>query len=215
MTVVLGEHAIDDLRRARDRYAQVDPALSERFADAVDAVIARIMAFPRGAPPVDGFPGLRVPWCVVSRTECSTATVPMGIRSSSSSESCTAPATPARTLANDRLALALGSRADCHCFRSLTCSLTHSRPRTDVRILSESSAWTTEGLILGAETSASVRTVPSARFVSGLFGASELVAGAGSVRYAGGRSAIRLTGAQGEGVVASRRRRAGRRFALR
>ena len=59
MTVVLGEHAIDDLRRARDRYAQVDPALSERFADAVDAVIARIMAFPHGAPPVDGFPGLR------------------------------------------------------------------------------------------------------------------------------------------------------------
>ncbi len=59
MTVVLGEHAVDDLRRARDHYAGIDPALSENFADAFDTVIARIRAFPHGAPPVDGFPGLR------------------------------------------------------------------------------------------------------------------------------------------------------------
>ena len=59
MTVVLGEHAVDDLRRARDHYARINPALSEDFADAFDTVISRIRAFPHGAPPVDGFPGLR------------------------------------------------------------------------------------------------------------------------------------------------------------
>lgn len=59
MTVVLGAHVIDDLRRARDYYARIDPALSEDFADALDTVMTRIEAFPHGAPPVDGFPGLR------------------------------------------------------------------------------------------------------------------------------------------------------------
>lgn len=59
MTVVLGEHAVDDLRRARDHCARIDPALSENLADAFAAVISRIRAFPHGAPPVDGFPGLR------------------------------------------------------------------------------------------------------------------------------------------------------------
>lgn len=59
MTVVLGEHAVDDLRRARDHYAGIDPALSEDFSAAFDTVISRIRAFPHGAPPVDGFPGLR------------------------------------------------------------------------------------------------------------------------------------------------------------
>lgn len=59
MTVVLSEHAVDDLRRARDHYARIDPVLSENFADAFDIVISRISAFPHGAPPVEGFPGLR------------------------------------------------------------------------------------------------------------------------------------------------------------
>lgn len=59
MTVVLGEHAVDDLRRARDHYARIDPALSENFADAVDTAVSGIRAFRHGAPPVDGFPGLR------------------------------------------------------------------------------------------------------------------------------------------------------------
>ena len=59
VTVVLGEHAVVDLRRVRDGYARVDPALSGNFADAFDTVISRIRAFAHGAPPVDGFPGLR------------------------------------------------------------------------------------------------------------------------------------------------------------
>lgn len=59
MTVALGEHAVDDLRRARDHYARIDPVLSADFADAFETVISRISAFPRGAPPVEGFPGLR------------------------------------------------------------------------------------------------------------------------------------------------------------
>ena len=59
MRIVLGEHAVDDLRRARDHYARVDPALSDDFALAFDAVVERIRIFPHGAPPVDGFPGLR------------------------------------------------------------------------------------------------------------------------------------------------------------
>jgi toxin ParE1/3/4 len=57
--IVLGEHAVDDLRRARDHYAAIDPALSAEFASAFDAVVERIRIFPRGATPVDGLPGLR------------------------------------------------------------------------------------------------------------------------------------------------------------
>lgn len=57
--IVLGEHAVDDLRRARDHYAAIDPTLSDDFASAFDVVMERIRIFPRGAPPVDGFPGLR------------------------------------------------------------------------------------------------------------------------------------------------------------
>jgi plasmid stabilization system protein ParE len=57
--IVLGEHAVDDLRRARDHYSAIDPALSDDFANAFDAVIERIRIFPHGAPPVDGLPGLR------------------------------------------------------------------------------------------------------------------------------------------------------------
>jgi toxin ParE1/3/4 len=57
--IVLGEHAVDDLRRARDHYAAIAPALSDDFALAFDAVVERIRMFPHGAPPVDGLPGLR------------------------------------------------------------------------------------------------------------------------------------------------------------
>ena len=57
--IVLGEHAVDDLRRARDHYSAIDPALSDDFAQAFDAVVERIQMFPHGAPPVDGLPGLR------------------------------------------------------------------------------------------------------------------------------------------------------------
>lgn len=57
--IVLGEHAVDDLRRACDHYAAIDPALSDDFALAFDAVVERIRIFPHGASPVDGLPGLR------------------------------------------------------------------------------------------------------------------------------------------------------------
>lgn len=57
--IVLGEHAVDDLRRARDHYASIDPALSDDFALAFDAVVERLRIFPHGAPPVDGLPGIR------------------------------------------------------------------------------------------------------------------------------------------------------------
>jgi len=59
--MVLGEHAVDDLRRARDHYSAIDPALSDDFAHAFDAVVERIGIFPHGAPPVNGLPGLRRP----------------------------------------------------------------------------------------------------------------------------------------------------------
>ena len=81
VTVVLGEHAVDDLRRVRDRYAAIDPALSDEFALAFDAVLERIRIFPHGAPPVDRFPGLRrarmrrVPYGVLYRDTDETMTV--------------------------------------------------------------------------------------------------------------------------------------------
>lgn len=50
MRIVLGEHAVDDLRRARDHYSAIDPAPSDDFAHASDAVVERIMIFPHGAP---------------------------------------------------------------------------------------------------------------------------------------------------------------------
>lgn len=59
MRVVLGGHAVDDLRRVRDYYARIDPCLSEDFAAAFDTALERIQAFPHGAPPVEGFPDLR------------------------------------------------------------------------------------------------------------------------------------------------------------
>ena len=59
LKVLLGEHAVDDLRRARDHCSAIDPALGDDFADAFDAVVERMRIFPHGAPPVDGFAGLR------------------------------------------------------------------------------------------------------------------------------------------------------------
>ena len=59
MRIVLGEHAVDDLRRARNHYSAIDPTPCDDFARAFDVVVERIEIFPHGAPPVDGFPGLR------------------------------------------------------------------------------------------------------------------------------------------------------------
>lgn len=59
MRVVLTRHAAGDVAEACSHYAGIDPELGTRFADDVGAVIERILMFPNGAPPVDGFDGLR------------------------------------------------------------------------------------------------------------------------------------------------------------
>ncbi len=59
MRIVLTPHAVGDVEEACDHYAGIDPKLSPRFADDVDAAIERIVMFPRGAPAVDGFDKLR------------------------------------------------------------------------------------------------------------------------------------------------------------
>lgn len=59
MRVRLTEAAVSDLQDAQDYYASVDPKLADDFLDSVDAVIDRLEMFPRGAPPVEGFPGMR------------------------------------------------------------------------------------------------------------------------------------------------------------
>jgi toxin ParE1/3/4 len=51
--------ATTDLLDARDAYAEKDPDLAIRFVDHLDVVIDRMRTFPLGAPPVDGFPGVR------------------------------------------------------------------------------------------------------------------------------------------------------------
>ncbi|WP_272914460.1 type II toxin-antitoxin system RelE/ParE family toxin [Ornithinimicrobium cavernae] len=59
LRIVLTPHAVGDVEEACDHYAGIDPKLSPRFADDVDAAIERIVMFPRGAPAVDGFDKLR------------------------------------------------------------------------------------------------------------------------------------------------------------
>lgn len=48
-----------DLRGVRDHLHEVDPRLSTRFADAVDAVLQRLAAFPHSAPAIEGRPDVR------------------------------------------------------------------------------------------------------------------------------------------------------------
>lgn len=59
MTVRLSRHAVGDLQNACDHYAEADPALRMRFLADLDLVVDRIVTFPNGAPPVEGFLGLR------------------------------------------------------------------------------------------------------------------------------------------------------------
>lgn len=44
---------------ARHHYSAIDRALGDAFAEAVETVCDRLRIFPHGAPPVDGFPGVR------------------------------------------------------------------------------------------------------------------------------------------------------------
>ena len=59
MTLRLTELAAGDLTEARDRYRSIDEDLERRFLDQLDRVMDRLVMFPNGAPPVDGFPGVR------------------------------------------------------------------------------------------------------------------------------------------------------------
>lgn len=59
MKVILAPEAVRDLEEATDHYADSDPDLGERFITAVDAAMDRLLMFPLGAPPVEGFGPLR------------------------------------------------------------------------------------------------------------------------------------------------------------
>ena len=59
MRVVLTQHAAKDAENAYDYYAAFDPELSARLAEDVDAAVERMVMFPRGAPVVEGFDGIR------------------------------------------------------------------------------------------------------------------------------------------------------------
>jgi len=59
LRIVLTPQAVTDIEEAVDYYRGIDPELSARFIDDVDAVIDRVMVFPKGSPPVEGFDNLR------------------------------------------------------------------------------------------------------------------------------------------------------------
>lgn len=59
MRVALTRQAARDVEEAYDFYAGIDLELSTRFTEDVDATIERMVMFPRGAPMVEGFDGLR------------------------------------------------------------------------------------------------------------------------------------------------------------
>ena len=58
MRVRLTPQAVDDVRDAVDHYDDV-AGLGEEFLDQFDSVVERLLMFPNGAPPVEGFPGVR------------------------------------------------------------------------------------------------------------------------------------------------------------
>jgi plasmid stabilization system protein ParE len=55
----LTELAIGDLTEARDHYREIDEDIARQFLDQLDRVLDRLTVFPHGAPPVDGFAGVR------------------------------------------------------------------------------------------------------------------------------------------------------------
>lgn len=59
MRVLLTEPAVSDLTGIRDHYRETGEELEHRFLDQLDLSIDRLLTFPNGAPPVDGFPGVR------------------------------------------------------------------------------------------------------------------------------------------------------------
>lgn len=59
MEVVFSPASVVDLRATRAYYDEVAVGVSDRFLDALDELMARLMAFPRSAPPVAGYDGVR------------------------------------------------------------------------------------------------------------------------------------------------------------
>ena len=57
--IVLRPQAIEDLRSAKRYYDDQRPGLGNELRDALDIVFERLRAFPRGAAPVAGLPGVR------------------------------------------------------------------------------------------------------------------------------------------------------------
>lgn len=59
MTVRLTGLAASDLSEIRGYYRAIGEDIERRFLDQFDIVVERLLSFPRGAPPVDGFPDVR------------------------------------------------------------------------------------------------------------------------------------------------------------
>ncbi|MBW3606373.1 MAG: type II toxin-antitoxin system RelE/ParE family toxin [Actinobacteria bacterium] len=59
MKLLLRPAAVDDIRTARDHYADEDPRLDEQLWQDLDRLFARLEAFPRSAPIVAGYEPVR------------------------------------------------------------------------------------------------------------------------------------------------------------
>lgn len=59
MTVRLTGLAVSDLSEICGHYRAIDDEIERRFLDRFELVVERLLSFPRGAPPVDGFPDVR------------------------------------------------------------------------------------------------------------------------------------------------------------
>ncbi|MGI8574950.1 MAG: type II toxin-antitoxin system RelE/ParE family toxin [Egibacteraceae bacterium] len=59
MKLLLRPAAVEDIRIARDYYADADPRLDEQLAQDLDRLFARLEAFPRSAPVVIRYEPLR------------------------------------------------------------------------------------------------------------------------------------------------------------
>ena len=59
MKVRFTSRAADDLESALTHYGQVGHDVDTRFRLDFDSALERMVMFPNGAPPVEGFPGLR------------------------------------------------------------------------------------------------------------------------------------------------------------
>jgi len=59
LRIRLTEHAVRDIEQAREHYAVISSELGDRFVAELEATVGRLEMFPNGAPPVEGFDGIR------------------------------------------------------------------------------------------------------------------------------------------------------------